>query len=117
MVFAMEFWPNVRYTISSDGTFDDKVLTNVILVGNHSGSPFDWAYFGSIADYLNVVDRNFVFIKKTILLFPILGWVESVCPHAVTLSRSWEKDKIDIAELCRRFKANVDYKLVHFPCL
>ena len=41
-----------------------------------------------------------------------MGWVEAVCPHAITLNRSWDQDKINIAKLCKKFNKNIIYKLV-----
>jgi len=111
--FIMEFWANIRYTVSSDETFTDDVSKmNAILMANHSATFFDAVPMGTIADHLNRGDRNFFTMKKAIMFYPILGWVESVLPHAVPLSRSWETDKVTIASLCARFKAKVDYEMV-----
>ena len=85
---------------------------NAIFMGNHSASFFDFMALGSINDYLDRCDKNFVLTKKSMLYFPMVGWVELFTPHSVIMSRSWEKDKTTIADLCRQVKADVDYKLV-----
>ena len=44
-------------------------------------------------------------------LVPGLGWVGSL-NNSKTLSRSWDKDKVKIANLCKKFDHNSDYRLV-----
>eukprot|EP01083_Nonionella_stella_P311215 1108886_1 len=114
--FAFEFWTDLRYVVSTrDGTTDtlhDIMDLNTLIIGNHSSSLFDFIPLGSICDKMNRVSKSFVFIKKEVLYYPVMGWVEAVAPHGVTLNRDWNKDKIAIAKLSDRFNANIDFKWV-----
>ena len=104
MLFAFEFWPNVRYVVSDEGVSDDLFHLNAMILANHSASPFDWISIASVADYLERFENSFVFMKKQFALVPGIGWVGSL-NSAVPLQRDWKKDQVRIRELCLHFKA------------
>eukprot|EP01083_Nonionella_stella_P241052 842078_1 len=65
----------------------------------------------SVGDYLMRIRRSFVFMKRAFMFVPGQGWVGVLC-NAIPLDRNWNKDKLKIANLCKKFVAGIDYALV-----
>lgn len=76
---------------------------NVILIGNHAQSPFDWVAGLSFSDSLGRASRSYSIMKRLFLFIPAIGWTAALS-GSLAMHRNWEADKKRLKALFANMK-------------
>ena len=95
-----DWWGGSRFTIYCSDEFYEKlnkrkVGERQLVVANHH-TELDWLYCWQLADRGGLLGGCRALVKNVLKFVPVIGW-SSWMTGDVFLSRSWEKDKADMA--------------------
>jgi len=99
LICLADWWGNSTLTFYCSDQFYEKLLKKnfrerrLVVVNHHT--ELDWLFSWQFADRAEVLGSCRALAKKSLQYVPVIGW-SSFMSGDVFLSRSWEKDKLNV---------------------